>query len=162
MAPTGVYLDDILTACTAVVTGLTLTGLNSANVLTKFVATLHEGLANEQYPAVLICPDETGEEPSGETFEAELDWKYRVYVVIVPRNNQDMVSNRNQYLGWRQQIRGSALAGNPASPPMLSALAPSVWDCRMKPKSAFDRRLLRQFAPMATVFEFMSHEPRFT
>lgn len=160
--PTGVFLDDILTACTAIVQGLTLTGLPTANVSSRFVATLHEGFLADALPAVLICPDDTGEEPSGETFEAELDWKYRVYVVIVPRNNQDMQSNRNQYLGWRQQIRGSALAGSGGlTTPMLPG-APNVWDARMKPKSAFDRRLLRQFAPMATVFEYMSHESRFT
>jgi len=164
----GVYLDDVLTACTGIVQALTqLTAWPAPpqpatgwTVLSRFLATMHEALPTDQYPAVLVVPDDSGEEPSGETFEAELDWKYKVYVVVVAKNERDMTSNRNLYLKARQMIRNSALAGALVPPPMLPG-APTVWDARMRPKTPFDRRLLRQYAAMASVFEYQSHEPRF-
>jgi hypothetical protein len=172
MATTSVYLDDILQAFTGVVQALplptpptipgqppTIPGqppTTGWTILSRFVATMHEGLATDQYPAILVVPDDSGEEPSGETFGGEMDWKYRLYVVIVHRNERDFTSNRRLYLQVRQMIRGSALVG-----PTLAA-APSVWDIRMQPKTPFDRRLLRQYAAMATIFSVMSHEPRLT
>jgi hypothetical protein len=143
-------LDTISSAVLAVVQGLTLAGISSANISRKMLP--HIGEVIDNLPAILIAAGEA-ETQTPLSFEGQSDLVYPVEVSIVAAVNRDYVTNLPAFFQWRQQIRQAFLPG-----PLLSG-APTVWMVRLRPQAVFDRSDLdKNYGYISVSFDFHSAE----
>jgi hypothetical protein len=92
-------MQDIQSAIQGAITGGTLVGLTTGNVVIQKVPTDR----NQSLPCVIIAP--SGEEDPATGVNDRDDITYNVLVALVNNDNQDQAANYEQELNWRQNIR---------------------------------------------------------
>jgi hypothetical protein len=96
---TASVMQDIQGAIQGAITGGTLVGLSTSNVVIQKVPSDR----NQSLPCVVIAPQ--GEELETTGVNDRDDITYNVVVALVNNDNQDQSANYEQELNWRQNIR---------------------------------------------------------
>lgn len=149
---TGVH-NSILTAARTILAGLTLSGIDAANVKIRKLPSVREVI--DTLPCVLVSPSDTPERIEPLSFEdgAKHRVVYAVDVVVVAADSADFSTNLSTYLRWREQVRRAL------DQPTLAAVAP-VFDVDVEPFSPLDReQLSKLYAYSGLSFRFHCVEP---
>jgi hypothetical protein len=144
---TAVY-QNILTATQTKLQGLSLTGIDDANIIIREVGSD----AGVTLPGIVIVPQRPVMNPRAGT-SAHDDVAYPVLVAMFAADNHAQ-SKTDTYTDWLQTIarafRHQRLSG-----------VPEVFDCEVSPGDAIDRQGwdAQKFVGL-TVLRFISREPR--
>jgi len=131
--------DALLTSTAAIITALNLSGTTPApTVAVRKLPVQSETI--DQLPLICIPPSEDPEELELFSFENEIDVVYHVDIVIIAPGNRDFVTNLDQYLAWRQQIR-RCFQDNIAINAYLAGqgITANIWKAETYPLTPLDR-----------------------
>jgi hypothetical protein len=145
-----------LLATQARIQGLALAGLPGTNILVRKIAGDRDlGSGPQPLPAVQIGPVTNEQMNAAEATNLRDTIVYPVLVAILAADNQDLVANFAQYLGWRQAIarafRNQSLVG-----------VDEVYQCEIRPGEIIspDAFFRKNLFCSALVLNFLAREPR--
>lgn len=144
----GQILDQVVSGIQA----LSLSGVPSANVVRKKVATLREGDMPGN-PCILVSPTGQVAAPVAEGTNLRDDIYYPVLVLFCKTDNQSQVSD-DTYLDWHEKVRKKF-----NNKPLLAV--PCVFTCQINPRDTYNvDAWLKNLALGGIVFRFKARELR--
>lgn len=137
-------IEQVLVAVRTTIQGLSLTGIDSANIVDMLLGDDQGGSGPNVggYPCIICCYNPAGGETIDPTAGTNVsdDIEYPVQVIIIATENRDQTTNRTRNWTWRDSIitvfhqkRLSGVTGGVA------------WRCLVRPGTSADRpRWLQQ------------------
>lgn len=120
--------DQCLVAAQARIQALTLAGITSSNIIIRKIPTDRDigGDGTYDFPAIVISPLGIENQPPSGGTNARDDVGYPVLISFLAADNQDLTTNRERYLKWRETVnrafRSQRLTG-----------VSEVYICRVQP-----------------------------